>query len=153
MLVVSRVSSEAANNRDLKPWWPPPPPGQEASAPHSTPGFGRQRRQGPPERGARVPSKPWAAHRGDEPRTFYKPNVSALPFELQRRARQSVRPCVCRPAPKRFESWHCFFCVCVSCVFFEILLTSGFRLVQNSLKKRKQLVILAAIKSHPTQRK
>lgn len=29
------------------------------------------------------------------------------------------------------------FCVCVSCVFFEILLTSGFRLVQNSLKKKE----------------
>lgn len=65
--------------------------------------------------------------------------------------RPYVRPSVFGPMPKHFESWHCFF---------EILLASGFRLVQNSLQRggggkaeRKQLVILAAIKSHPTQRK
>lgn len=40
--------------------------------------------------------------------------------------RRYVRPSFYRPTPKHFESWHCFF---------EILLASGFRLVQNSLQK------------------
>lgn len=65
---------------------------------------------------------------------LYTANVSALPFLLQRCVGQSIHQSVGLLAcAKRFESWHWFCC----CFFLEILLTSGFRMVQNSLKKKE----------------
>lgn len=80
------------------------------------------------EPGSRVPYFLGCALRGQAPQILYAQCVSAA-LLFQRRISLSVRPWVFGPVPKQYESWHCFF--------FEILLTSGFRPVQNSLKKKE----------------
>ena len=139
MLVVSRVPAEAANNRvDLKPWRP-----KARSLVLFTRGH-----QGPP--GAQITGGLFLRPRteGTSPANSMRPTCPRCPsYSKDVWVSPSVRPWVCRPALNALKVGNVVFSR------FCLRQDSDWGKTASKKKKGKQLVILAAIKSHPTQRK